>query len=279
MAGSRSITIDEVQSFWEANPVWTGESRWPAGSRLFFEEHADVYVSDCLGGAWDPRLYPTAENRKKALDLGCGHGIMTVELARVCESTVGADLTARALEITGLRCSLYGVEAELQQQNAEKLTFADETFTHVNCIGVIHHTPNTEACVDEIARVLRPGGSAVIAVYYRNLLIRYWHYLAAMGTWLSNLGFGLKGRGRERLLAATTGDELVRLYDGAKNPLGKSYTREEFVALLSRRFKVEETFLHFFPARALPFRIPARLHRWLDARLGLLIYARVTRQG
>lgn len=277
MADTRGVTLDEVHGFWQANPVWTGESRWPTGSRLFFEEHADVYRQDCLGGEWDSRLYPDPENRRHALDLGCGHGIMTVELGRVCERVTAADLTERALEITGLRCRLFGVEAELSRQNAERLDFPDATFSHVNCIGVIHHTPDTESCAREIARVLAPGGTAVIAVYYRNALIRHWHRLAALGKILASLGIGLKGRGRERLLAAPSGDELVRLYDGAKNPLGKSYTAGEFRELLAPHFRIDETFLHFFPARALPFPLPRRLHKWLDSRLGLMIYARVTK--
>lgn len=88
-------------------------------------------------------------------------------------------------------------------------------------------------------------------------------------------GYGLKGRGREEIFLEGNVDEIVRLYDGAANPIGKSYTRDQFVAMLGRHFAVKETYLHFFPARALPLRTPTGLHRWLDRNLGFMIYATV----
>jgi hypothetical protein len=45
--------------------------------------------------------------------------------------------------------------------------------------------------------------------------------------------------------------------------------------MLHVHFEVEETFLHFFPARSLPFRLPRFLHRWLDRHTGFLIFARL----
>lgn len=134
---------------------------------------------------------------------------------------------------------------------------------------------DTEAAVAEIARVLKPGGTASVSVYYRNPILRLWPYLRWIGWPLAEFGAGLKGRGREGIFLEGNVDEIVRLYDGADNPIGKSYTRDQFVAMLGRHFEVRETYLHFFPARALPFRIPAKLHRWLDRHLGFMIYATV----
>lgn len=67
--------------------------------------------------------------------------------------------------------------------------------------------------------------------------------------------------------------EIVRHYDGAENPIGKAYSLEELRDMVSPYFRVEETFLHFFPARSLPFSIPRGLHRLLDKRAGFMIYA------
>ena len=130
----------------------------------------------------------------------------------------------------------------------------------------------------EIARVLAPGGTASISVYYRNALLRMWPLLSPVGRLVHRLGGGLKGRGREHIYAVRDADEIVRTYDGAENPVGKSYTRRQFVALLEPHFVVKETFLHFFPARTLPFALPRAVHRWLDRRAGFLIYASVRRR-
>jgi 2-polyprenyl-3-methyl-5-hydroxy-6-metoxy-1,4-benzoquinol methylase len=271
--------IQQVRAFWQAHPLWTGESAHAAGSDAFFAEHRRVYIADCFAGAFDLRFLPPPRRGGQdpaVLDLGCGIGFWTAELAmRGFRRIVAADLTPQALDYTRRRLALNGVEAELREENAEALSFADGTFDHVNCQGVIHHTPHPERAVAEIARVLKPGGSASLSVYYRNPILKLWPLLRWIGWPLARLGGGLKGRGRERIFLEGDVDEIVRLYDGADNPIGKSYTRRDFVAMLARHFEVDETYLHFFPARALPVRIPARLHRWLDRRLGFMIYASV----
>ncbi|MBF0612082.1 MAG: class I SAM-dependent methyltransferase [Magnetococcales bacterium] len=269
--------IDDVRSFWENNPLWTGESVHPAGSIPFFEEHREVYMADCFGGGFDLRFLPPPRPMGQAmsvLDLGCGIGFWVSEFAmRGLSNLDAADLTEQALAITAKRLEAYGLKANLSLQNAEKMTFPDHTFDHVNCQGVIHHTPDTNATVAEIARVLKPGGTASISVYYRNPILRLWPYVRWLGWPLAKLGGGLKGRGREKIFLESNVDEIVRLYDGIENPIGKSYTREQFLSMLEKHFIVQETYLHFFPARALPFQLSAGLHRWLDKHLGFMIYA------
>jgi SAM-dependent methyltransferase len=270
--------IQGVRAFWNAHPLWTGESAREPGSVAFFEEHRAVYLGDCLGGAFDPRCLPPrdADADPRVLDLGCGIGFWTSEFARRgYRRLVAADLTPRALDMTRRRLAQLGAEAELREENAEALSFADGSFDHVNCQGVVHHTPDTARAVGEIARVTRPGGTASLSVYHRNAILRLWPLLRWLGRPLTWLGGGLKGRGREGIFLQPDVDEIVRLYDGADNPIGKSYTRTQFLALLEPHFEVECVYLHFFPARALPFRVPRALHRWLDRRLGFMIYANV----
>ncbi len=138
---------------------------------------------------------------------------------------------------------------------------------------MIHHTPHTDATIKEIARILKEDGTASISVYYRNIFLKFWNVLRPLGWIFSLFGARLTGRGRESIFKQSNVDEIVRLYDGAENPIGKSYTREKFVAMLSPYFDVEETYLHFFPARSLPFKIPKFLHRFLDKNFGFMIYA------
>jgi 2-polyprenyl-3-methyl-5-hydroxy-6-metoxy-1,4-benzoquinol methylase len=273
--------LRSVIEFWEQNPLWTGESAHEAGSVAFFENHRAVYLSDCLGGVFDLRLMPPPRRggqEMRVLDLGCGIGFWVSEFAmRGVGYLHAADLTQRALELTQQRLDVLGLKADLSRQNAESMTFADGEFDHVNCQGVVHHTPDTAAAIAEIARVLKPGGTASISVYYRNSILRLWPYMRWAGCLLAWLGGGLKGRGREGIFLEKDVDNIVRLYDGTENPLGKSYTKREFESLLVSHFEVDETYLHFFPARALPFRIPTMVHGWLDQHLGFMIYASVTK--
>ena len=50
--------LEEVRTFWECNPLWTGESTFEPGSVSFFEEHRSVYLADCFDGAFDLRFPP-----------------------------------------------------------------------------------------------------------------------------------------------------------------------------------------------------------------------------
>lgn len=82
----------------------------------------------------------------------------------------------------------------------------------------------------------------------------------------------MKGRGRESILCQNDTAEIVRMYDGDKNPIGKVYTKEEAVRLMSPYFDVEKTFLSTFPARAFPFPLPRFLRRFLTKNLGFQIH-------
>ncbi len=89
--------------------------------------------------------------------------------------------------------------------------------------------------------------------------------------------FGLRGRGRENLLASGNAEEIVRLYDGSGNPIGRSYTKQELLEMTDGLFRIDEIRYFFFPARALPFRIPMALHRFLHRQAGLMIILSGTR--
>ncbi|MEP7048547.1 MAG: class I SAM-dependent methyltransferase [Ilumatobacteraceae bacterium] len=277
----RPADIDDVRAFWEQHPLWSGESLHPVGSKAFFEEHRGVYLKDCFGGRFDDRFLPPPRaggQRHAILDLGCGIGFWTAEFAmRGLSGLVAADLTEGALELTAARLQLVGGTAELRCENAEELHFADESFDHVNCQGVIHHTPNPERAVAEIARILRPGGTASISVYYRSPLLRVWGQLGWVGRLVSRMGGGMRGRGRESMLLESDPDELVRLYDGSDNPIGVCFSRRALRTLLEPALQVDEMFLHYFPARALPFPLPRSVAQVLDRRLGLMLYASVHR--
>ena len=273
-------TIKDVHEFWQSNPLWTGESKFSPGSQEFFAEHRSTYINDCFAGTLDERIFPFGPRAERVLDLGCGPGFWTVEIGlRGCADLWACDLTENAVRLTKQRCDIYGCAAAFLVGNAESLSVESGYFTHVNCQGVIHHTPDTPATVREIARVLCDGGTASVSVYYTNVLLRAWPVLNYAGRWLYKLGIGLKGRGREDIVKYNNAAEIVRRYDGALNPIGKSYSRREFTELLEVHFHVREVYFHFFPARALGVRMPRALHRVLDRLLPFMIYASLEKKS
>ena len=267
-------SIKDVRSFWEENPLFKGESDFVEGSTEYFKEHREVVIDDCFAGRLDKRLFPEIKDGT-ILDLGCGPGFWTVEMQ--CSyspiSMCSSDLTRNALLLTKKRLKMHNLSSKFIQANAEELPFRSESFDYVNCQGVIHHTPKTENCVKEIARVLKPEGKALISVYYKNVVLRNWSKFKYIGRLLLKTGAKMKGRGRDNIFYLDNEDDIIRLYDGADNPVGKAYTRNDFANLLSPYFKIEKTFYHLFPARAFPFKIPKYIHRVLDRKLPFMIYA------
>ena len=102
------------------------------------------------------------------LDLGTGPGIMADRIAatgvRVCAVDFSYELVARAQE----RLAEHRHKnANVLQADAHRLPFDDETFSAVLCIALISWVRDPRQVLREMARVLRPGTSAIITV--RNL--------------------------------------------------------------------------------------------------------------
>jgi SAM-dependent methyltransferase len=271
-AAKQGRTIHDVEAFWNANPLFQGESDHEPGSAAWFREHEAVYIRDCFAGSAPDAIFMDGVGPgSKVLDVGCGPGFWVRYFLRQGVREVHAcDLTQTAVALTRRSLELFGLEADVRVGNAEALPYPDATFDHVNCQGVIHHSPSPASAVREFHRVLRPGGTVCFSVYHKGFLLRHPLLLRAVAAILRPF-VGLKGRGREDLLASGDAQEIVRMYDGAANPIGMAFTREEVLAMTKGLFRGAKVGYFFFPARAFPVRIPRALHRALHRWAGLMI--------
>jgi len=106
--------------------------------------------------------------KEKMLEIGCGVGTDLVRFAKNGVMCTGLDLTQFAIETTRAHFEIKNLKyEELLVGDAENLPFNDNTFDLVVSIGVIHHTPDIQKCVNEIYRVLKPEGKAIICLYAR----------------------------------------------------------------------------------------------------------------
>lgn len=271
-------SIDDVKSFWDTHPLWTGEAAATEGSREFFQTHTDASLA-MTGGALDERFWPPCGVMEPILDLGCGIGFWLEQFwQRGYRDITGADLSPRSLALAARRCEQIGADVKFSEQNAEAMTISDGAFSHVNCIGVIHHSPSPERSIAEIARVLRPGGTAAISIYYWNGALRAWPLVRGVASFAQKLGAKLRGRGRENMMTVESGSELVRLYDGADNPIGTAYTEQQFRQMLAPYFEVTGIIWHVFPSRILPFRMPLSVFRVAERICPFMICALVTKK-
>jgi SAM-dependent methyltransferase len=98
---------------------------------------------------------------KRVLDAGCGTGYgLEMLLAYRPESVTGVDLSDEAVTDAGRR---LGDQAELVRADVRDLPLEDDSFDIVVCFEVIEHVERQRDALDELKRVVRPGGVLLIS--------------------------------------------------------------------------------------------------------------------
>jgi len=285
---------ERVRTFWQAHPCGTKFSDAEIGTRAFFERiEAHRYEKE-----WHiPAAANFANTRGlRVLEIGCGLGTDGAQFAKAGADYTGVDLTNAAIELARKRFQLFGLTGKFQVADAENLDFPDESFDVVYSHGVLHHTPDIDAAVQEIRRVLKPGGRAIVMLYHRgsyNYRIGI-RVLRRAGAGLLKTDTGIKlinvltGEPTEALqeraamMRATNGetsaDQLLNeSTDGAGNPLARVYSRCEARQLFKDFSKVELR-AYFLNKRFIPIvgnLLPRSIESALASRWGwhLWIYA------
>lgn len=106
---------------------------------------------------------------KRALDVGCGGGILTEAMARAGAKVTGIDLSEKALSVARLHQLESGVEVDYRLVATEALaTEAPAGFDVVTCMELLEHVPDPGSVVAACARLVKPGGVAVFSTINRN---------------------------------------------------------------------------------------------------------------
>ena len=262
------------RSWWERHPMAYDETE---ATRLastpettaFFREIDDRFfrrARQIIG--WDRRPFETlidfdSLKNKRVLEIGVGCGSHAELLSAAARTFAGIDLTEFATRMTRRRLTLLGRPAPVSRMDAEQLAFPDSTFDFVWSWGVIHHSANTRRALEEIHRVLRPGGVCTLMVYHWSA----WNAWIRGGLYYGIIRGGfLRTRSLHRLLQETT--------DGA---IARYYTVDEWRALASEKFTIEslQVWGHKEQLLPLPFgrlketlarAIPNRFGRWFANR-------------
>ena len=225
-----------VRDFWNRMPLFVGETKQAAGAREFFQEHLDSARHE-YGGRFPDIFFADIAPGKRVVDVGCGIGIWVHLFRERGANVIACDLSDSAVQLTRRRVELFQLQTPLAQANAGTTPFASGSVDHVNCQGVIHHTPNTAACLREFHRILKPGGTLSFSVYYKVWALRSKTFFS-LARLAGRLIINFQGRGRESMFTARSPEDLVRYYDGADNPLGKAFTWKEILSMIEGRFQV-----------------------------------------
>lgn len=99
----------------------------------------------------------------RILEVGCGRGIALPVLDRLCapRRLAGLDIEGELLTEAADHLRDHGTEAELHRGDVRQMPFADESFDVIVDFGTLYHIARSQAALDEIARVLAPGGTFI----------------------------------------------------------------------------------------------------------------------
>ncbi|MGF1500372.1 MAG: class I SAM-dependent methyltransferase [Paracoccaceae bacterium] len=134
---------------------------------LFAEREREGWADPAISGAYVDKFGPVVDRVAETvlaradaspgsavLDLCCGQGTLTAELAATGASVTGVDFSPTMLA----RAAEAVPSATLVEADAQSLPFEAESFDRVVCNFGLLHMPDRPAALAEVARVLRPGG-------------------------------------------------------------------------------------------------------------------------
>lgn len=250
---TESASKEEVKAFWNRNVCQTEFIKSDqTGSKEFFEEAAKIRYKYHF---YLPSLFDWIANQKpggQLLEVGCSMGTDLLQLSQRGMEVTGIDLTEEGIKLAQTRFDLYQENADLKVDDAENLSFGENNFDIVYSFGVLHHTPNTQKSIDEVWRVLKPNGLAVIMLYHRRSFNYLVHYL---------LNAPFDGNRKDRC------------------PVEHAYTKTE-VRNMFKKFKVTNLEIEYFMTTGYGFiwdLLPKTLHRSFGRKWGWHVIIKATK--
>jgi 2-polyprenyl-6-hydroxyphenyl methylase/3-demethylubiquinone-9 3-methyltransferase len=95
---------------------------------------------------------------KRALDVGCGGGLLAEEVARLGCRVTGIDPSAASILVARTHAAQKGHDITYRVAPGEAIPYPAGTFDLVYCCDVLEHVDDLDAVVADTARVLKPGG-------------------------------------------------------------------------------------------------------------------------
>jgi 2-polyprenyl-6-hydroxyphenyl methylase/3-demethylubiquinone-9 3-methyltransferase len=209
MASNPITTIDpnEARHFGGLAADWWN----PKGSSAMLHKLNPVrlsYIRNAIDEHWglDRReLRPLSG--KKALDVGCGAGLLCEPLARLGADVTGLDAAPENIEAAKIHAETLGLTVDYRPHGVEQLG-PGESFDLVTSMEVIEHVTDPEAFVGALVEALSPGGLMLLSTPNRTPLSRL--AMITLGE-----GAGLIPKGTHDWNKFLTPDEMEALLNNA----------------------------------------------------------------
>jgi glycosyltransferase involved in cell wall biosynthesis/protein-L-isoaspartate O-methyltransferase len=139
-------------------------------SGVFSDEAIEAHLEDYVGFTFADQVTPLLKDRLpnggRVLDVGAGFGSFVLAARRLSYDAYGLEIAPFEVEQARLRLVDEYPDVDSQdvfrQGDGQALPFEDAFFDAVSLWNVIEHVPDRQKLVDEISRVLKPGGRLLI---------------------------------------------------------------------------------------------------------------------
>jgi SAM-dependent methyltransferase len=172
---NRTLLSDSPDTSWEIhgrNEAYYGvlsDARFRASNLsesvlAEFMQSGEDHIAEIIG--LSEHHFGALQQRKKALDFGCGVGRLVLPLARRFDSVAGIDVSQAMLNETKLNAQRAELDNVSLFQVVDGLIAAQEKFDFIHSVIVFQHIPTHlgERLVSQLTSVLAPGGVAAIHV-------------------------------------------------------------------------------------------------------------------
>lgn len=172
---SSHVDPDEQRKFSDAAPEWWDSSS-TAGAGLLHALNPVRVGYICEQTSRNNIKSKIASSSKplsgiRAIDVGCGGGLLSESLARLGAKVVGVDPTVAAVDAARYHGRNDPLTSEIDYRlcTVNDLVLSGETFDLVCSLEVVEHTPDPDEFVYNCAQLVKPGGALVMSTMNRTM--------------------------------------------------------------------------------------------------------------
>lgn len=107
---------------------------------------------------------------KRALDVGCGGGLLSEAMSKAGADVTGIDLGTATVEVAELHALESGVAVRYLRESAEQHALANASgYDVVTCMEMLEHVPEPQSVMQALHTLVKPGGDIFVSTINRNL--------------------------------------------------------------------------------------------------------------
>jgi 2-polyprenyl-6-hydroxyphenyl methylase / 3-demethylubiquinone-9 3-methyltransferase len=158
--GDTSVVPDEVRQFASHADDWWN----PDGSQAVLHKLNPVrlkYIRDRIDQHWQcDECGRTPLEGKRALDVGCGAGLLTEPLTRLGARATGVDAAPELIAAAREHAAAMGLDIDYRERTVEE---TEGQFDLVTAMEVVEHVADPGAFLKALAKRLAPGGLLILS--------------------------------------------------------------------------------------------------------------------